>query len=194
MRILVLLTALPVLLFSAAPPLPASDHPGALSMTVRAEASGDGIPGKGTRFRIPPVAGEERRAVEAIAAEAARILEGRGYVREGERPGILFSVAYECLPLRIETAAGPGGDLKDERLYVKGSFTETRFSRKIRIRVFETGSSAGGPPLWSGEVESAGSCGDTPTDAPLLLEELLGEFPRPTGRPAERVRSRWEAR
>ncbi len=187
-----LLPAVAFFLFLLPFPAAAAEPPGTVVMTVHAQVPGNGFPEGATRFLILPSAGDDATAERSLAGNAVRILENRGYFRDETRPEITLDVSYECLPVRIETAAGAGGALQDERLYIKGSFTETRFSRKVVICVFRSGSETGMPLLWRGEVESGGSCGETIQDAPLLLDELLGEFPRPTGRPAERVRRREE--
>lgn len=186
-RLVLLLTA-SGLFFPPAAPVQAAGPSETLIMSVHIGASGGGIPDGPARFRVLPQ-GVEYVAVErALIDSATRILTNRGYVRDETRPEITLAVSYECLPVRVETAAGPGGDPMDERLYIKGSFSETRFSRKIGILVFTA--MAGDAPAWRGEVTSEGSCGETVRDAPTLVEELLGEFPRTTGRPTQRTRLR----
>ncbi len=185
---LLLLLAASGLFFPPAAPVQAAGPSETLIMSVRIGTSGGGIPDGPARFRVLPQSVENAAAERALIDSVTSILESRGYVRDKTRPEITLAVSYECLPVRVETAAGPGGDPKDERLYIKGSFSETRFSRKIGILVFTA--AVGGAPAWHGEVTSEGSCGETIRDAPILVEELLGEFPRTTGRPTERTRLR----
>ena len=185
---LALLLAVSGLFFPPAAPVQAAGPSETLIMSVRIGTSGGRIPDGPARFRVLPQGVENAAAERALIDSVTRILASRGYVRDKTRPEITLVVSYECLPVRVATAAGPGGDQMDERLYIKGSFSETRFSRKIAILVFTA--MAGDAPAWHGEVTSEGSCGETIRDAPILVEELLGEFPRTTGRPTERTRLR----
>jgi len=66
----------------------------------------------------------------------------------------------------------------------KPGHTETTYYRHIAIQMFRT--TPGQDPVWSGDVESRGTEPDLMVVAPTLLKELLSEFPRRTGKPAER--------
>jgi hypothetical protein len=68
--------------------------------------------------------------------------------------------------------------------------TETQYVRIIDVLVARPVENEGkitAQPVWSGRVESAGSTGDLLLVASTLIDELLTEFPRRSGRDPRRV-------
>lgn len=71
----------------------------------------------------------------------------------------------------------------------RNGYTVTQYYRAIDVMVASVRhdpDSVRVEPVWTGSVTSSGSTGDLLTIAPVLLDELVGEFPARTGKPSAR--------
>jgi hypothetical protein len=70
--------------------------------------------------------------------------------------------------------------------YTTGGYTETAYYRNITLFLVDVPTLIKNQALqliWQGQVESSGSTSDIKVVAPYLLDELLSEFPKPSGKP-----------
>ena len=67
-----------------------------------------------------------------------------------------------------------------------GGYSREEVTAEIRVMLSWNGGEREGA-LWSGEVKSTGFVRELARVAPFMLDELLGEFPRGSGKPSART-------
>lgn len=146
-----------------------------------------------------------------LAKELVRQLTGllleRGYKIVEENPDVLVSLDFfigrrdqytppNALQINLTGKSWPVGPVG----WASGGPTSSvpgqdkpSYFRVIRVYFLDYSALSGGqelpqPPLvWAAEAESEGSSGDLREVAPMMLAQLLSEFPRPSGRAMSRL-------
>lgn len=149
------------------------------------------------------------KTVETILTEGIYGSKGRGLKHSKENPDLLITMNFytgkkeEYTPpetivtTRIKqvwtsghigfTMAGRYENVPITESHTKPGYTKVSYYRNIRLNFLDYSKLTSGkkleiPPLvWIGEVDNEGSFSDIRAVAPVLLYELLGEFPAKTG-------------